>query len=343
MTTCSEILFMAHQRRLGRIMAKWLLAFWLPGLLAAAVDAQAQVVRDHREPAAAAQWRINAGQVDTLSLHPLYNAERKKYLVASGSSGSLAWEDTRPPASPDVIFENCTRAGELVYGSDRVAIRFGTRFVVHPTGSAIVDWTSERERGCEFRLIPSAHGLAAAGSGDGKFAIYNIAANRYLIASPTLRWQQTASGKPPSAVPARADFVPIELFLTAGMWDGKKTQTAYLTIQNIGNVPSSASQREMKVKVRGEEMDFRVLQPVAPGAILTNPVPLSSFLAHCERVTVELDTNPRLKFQVGQGAFSNAEVFANDKKVMIARYRGGANPDEKPGGAVTDCEPPPAK
>jgi hypothetical protein len=308
-------------------------------LVAAPLGAWAQIVRDHREPGEAAQWKIDGSPVDTLTLHTLYNTQRLKYLAASGSSGNLAWENKRPPASPDVIFENCTRAGEVAYGSDRVAIRFGTRFLMHPTGSAIVDWTSERERGCEFRLIPSEHGFAPAGSGDGKFAIHNTALNRYLVASPALRWQKTESGKAPSSVSARADFVPVELFFTSGMWAGKKTQGVYLTIQNVGNVASSASQREMKVKVRGEEKDFLVLQPVAPGAVLTNPLRLSAFLAQCERVTVELDTNQSLKFQVGQGAFSNADVFANDKKLMIARQRGGPTPDEKPGGAVVDCEP----
>lgn len=324
-------------------MPKWFLLSWLLALLTAPVEQP--IVRDHRGPGAAAQWKIAAPQVDSLNLHNLYNTERQKHL-STNSSGNLQWIDASP-GSGKVIFENCTRAGEVIYGSDRVAVRFGQKFLIYAAGAAGVDWTGDRERGCEFRLIPSQAGFVAAGSGDGKFGLYNIPANRYLVYKPQLlpvggllglRWNETESGKPPGGTSARADFVPVDLFFTMGTVGDRKIQTVYLTIRNIGNVASSGSQREMKVTIRGQEKEFRVLTPLAPGATLRNPLALSSFLAHCERVPVELDTNRGLKFQVGKGAFPNDDVFANDKMVLVAR---DTRPPEvgRGRGAVIDCGP----
>jgi hypothetical protein len=92
-----------------------------------------------------------------------------------------------------------------------------------------------------------------------------------------------------------------------------------LTIQNIGNVRSSASQQVMKVTIRGQQVDFQVIHPVAPGAILRNPISLNGTLSHCEAVPVELDTNSRLKFQIGPGGLPNNSVFANDRKTLYAQ------------------------
>jgi hypothetical protein len=236
------------------------------------------------------------------------------------------------------MFENCTRPGEIIYSSDRVAIRFfGSGFLTKGL-------TFLPQQACEFRLIPSVGGLVAAGSDDGKFAIYSIDANRYLIWIPQVVWpgppqqaplglqlQQTVTGHPPSNVAAHADFVPIELFFSNGTVGATPVQTVYLTIQNVGNVSSSSSKGvgPMQVKVGGEEQDYLVISPVAPGSILRQPLHhLNRLLNDCEQVLVELDTNPDLKFQVqGDGAFSNADVFANDRKTLFARRLGDGRLD----------------
>ena len=315
-----------------------LLAFLAP------VEQPRPQVRDHREvPGAAAQWKIDGGEVDSLKLHSLHNAERRSHLFAN-SSGRLTW-GTVPPGRGDVIFENCTRAGEVVYSSDRVAIRFGRRFLLYQSSGGL-GWTDDRETGCDFRVIPSRRGFAPVGSGNDQFAIYSMQSNRYLVYRTVplqpgalgLRGQETASGRPPADIAARADFIPVELFFTQGTVGNQKTQSVYLTIRNIGNVRSSASQQVMKVTIRGQEADFLVLKPVEPGATLRNVVRLSSLLQHCDSVAVKLDTATGLKFQVGRGASANADVFANDSKTLIARDT--RPPDPSRGrGVVRDCEP----
>jgi hypothetical protein len=103
-------------------------------------------------------------------------------------------------------------------------------------------------------------------------------------------------------------------------------------------VPSSASQREMRIRVRGQDKDFLVLQPLAPGATLRNPLRFSGVIGHCEPLLVELDTRSGLKFQVGQGAFPNDDVFANDRKTFRARDTRAA--DHSRGRAVSGtCGP----
>lgn len=296
-------------------MTKWL---WILWLLVLAITSVGQEVRDHRyTPAAMAQWTIDGGPVDSLSFNRLYNTARAKHLTAR-SSGDLFW-DTISPGNGTVIFENCTRPGETVYGSDKVAIRFGQRFLI-AKGSAGRGWASDRESGCQFRLIPnSADFVPAGGSRGGTFAIYNLQNNRYLIYSSSLIWKEARDG-PTRGTLARADFVPVELSFVTSRSDTNSI-TAYLTIQNIGNVPSSASQQEMKVTIRGQQVDFLVIRPVAPGAILMNPIRLNGTLSHCEAVNVELDTNSRLKFQIGPGGLPNDSVFANDRKTLYAQHR----------------------
>jgi hypothetical protein len=275
------------------------------------------IVRDHREPGEAAQWTVDGGAVQSLSFHRLYNTQRRKHL--GGSASSLAWEDTRPSMGR-VFFENCTRPGEVIYGSDLVAIRFGGDFVAFRNGSPVLQ--PSRTRSCEFRLIPSGGlGLAPAGSGDGKFALYSTRGNRYLVFRDSLRWQATSSGQPPGGVAARADFVPVDLVFTS-------PSTVYLTIQNIGNVASSASQNEMQVRIQGQPRTFLITQPIPPGGTQQNPLRFDGPLDHC--ILVELDTNPNLKSQVLQGAFPNDDVFANDRKTMPARFTGSAAPAGPP-------------
>jgi hypothetical protein len=327
----------------GGDMTKCVLTGWLLLAFVAPVEQPNPQVRDHREvPGAAAQWTIDGREVDSLTLHSLHNTERRKHLVAN-SSGRLTW-GTVPPGRGDVIFENCTRPGEVVYSSDRVAIRFGRRFLVYQSSGGL-DWTDNRETGCDFRVIPSRRGFAPVGSGNDPFAIYSMRSNRYLVYKITplqpaalgLRGQETASGRPPADVAARADFIPVDLFFTQGTVGSQKTQAVYLTIQNIGNVRSSGSQQVMKITIRGQETDFLVLKPVEPGASLRNVVRLSSPLRHCESVAVKLDTATGLKFQVGRGASANADVFANDGKTLTARDTRPADPS-RGRGVVRDCD-----
>jgi hypothetical protein len=215
-----------------------------------------------------------------------------------------------------VSFENCTRPGEVVYGSDLVAIKLGGKFVAYRNGSPVLQ---PSDRSCEFRLIASEPGLAPAGSGDGKFALYSMRGNRYLVYRDSLQWHETSNGQLPHSVNARADLVPVDLVFTSPM-------TVYLTIQNIGNVASSASQNEMQVRIKGQTRTFVVAQPIAPGGTKQNPLPFRGPLDHCDRVLVELDTDPAVKFQVLQGAFPNNDVFANDRQMTPARYTGRAAP-----------------
>jgi hypothetical protein len=75
-------------------MSRALLVFAL-SLSCAAADAQ--IVRDHREqPGPAAQWTIR-GPVDSVTMHGLYNVDRKKQLVANGTT--VTWTDFRPGMS----------------------------------------------------------------------------------------------------------------------------------------------------------------------------------------------------------------------------------------------------
>jgi hypothetical protein len=320
----------------------YVLSWWLILGLAGGARVLPQV-RDHREvPGAAAQWTVD-GDVDPTQFQRLYNTSGRKHLVAT-SSTDIVWADVRP-GDGKTIFENCTRPGEAFYSSDRVAIRFGTQFLVRAEGTASIRLTTGRS--CDFRLVPSRAGFVTAGSGDGKFAIYNISANRYLVyksaliagvpAALTLRWQETSSGRPPSNVAAYADLVPVELFFTEGMVGNRKFQTVHLSIKNAGKVGTSRSQQDFKLKIRDEELTFVMPSPLAPGGTLTRPFKLAALVSQCERVVVELDTNTRLKFQVGAAAFPNDEVFANDRAVFIAKRHGPtAGPGEV---AKLECEP----
>lgn len=289
-------------------MTKWLWMSWLLMFATtSAVEAQA--------PAGSAQWRVDSGPVHSVDFNRLYNTARARHLTAA-PTGGLFWKSIAA-GQGTVIFESCTRPGEVVYGSDRVAIRFGSRFLI-ATGTSGRGWTTqERELRCQFRLIPSGAGFFPAGSGDKRFAIYNMENNRYLVYKGSLVWREM--GGAPGGSVASADFVPVELFFTVGTSGNSTTQATYLTIQNIGNVRSSASQREMQVTIRGQQVDFLVFRPVEPGSTLRNPIRLNGRLSHCEAVPVELDTNSPLKFQVSRGGLPNDSVFANDRRTLFAR------------------------
>ncbi len=270
-------------------------------------------------PSGSAQWAVDSGPVYSANVHRLFNIPRDTYLTA-GATGDLSWKFVAA-GQGTVMFENCTRPGEVVYGSDRVAIRFGSRFLI-ATGPSGRGWTSDRQEGCQFRLIPSGSGFVTAGSGNGAFAIYNIVNNRYLVFKGSLIWQ--VIGGSPGGQLASADFVPVELFFTVGSFAGKPTQGTYLTIKNVGNVRTSASQREMKIRVKGQPIDFLVVQSVAPGDILRNPIRLNSPLSNCEKVLVELDTSD-LKFQALESGLPNNSIFANDRVTLTARRSGAGN------------------
>lgn len=295
----------------------------LGAVLAAPAVAQ-PVVRDHRVPGEAAQWTVDGGAVKSVEFHRLYNTQRRKHL--GGSASSLKWEDT-PPNMPKVFFENCTRPGEVIYGSDLVTMRFGSA-VVGSSGTPVLH-PVDQGGGCEFRLIPSGLGLMPAGAGDGKFALYSTRVKRYLVFKESLRWEETLN--PPHGVSARADFVPVDLFFTLGKVGDRTITTGYLTIRNIGNVASSASQNEMQIRIKGQEYKFIIPQPIPPGGEKQNPLAFEGLgadgrLGRCDQILVELDTDPNLKFQVLQGALPNDDVFANDRKTMPVRYVGGAPP-----------------
>ena len=315
------------------------------------------IVRDHRGLSDPAQWTTpsddpagDRGVVDGLTWDNLYNTERGQYL--GGSASRQGWENTQADFGR-VMFENCTRPGEVIYGSDVVAMRF----VRHPSRAGLRDFVSfvntlrlpvlepwfpvrqpwpqvlqpsangGRARSCEFRLIPSGTGLVPAGSGNGKFALYSTRGNRYLVYTKeffgqgVLRWQETSNGRPPGGVFARADFVPTDLLFTS-------PSTVYLTIRNIGNVASSASQNEMQVRINGQTLEFLITQthPIPPGGTRQNPLRYNGRL--CSPMEVELDTRELgLKFQiVVRGAFPNDSVFANDRKTISPRFVGSAAP-----------------
>ena len=294
---------------------------WISSLLLAITSvAQAQA------PAGAAQWSIDGGVVSTLEPHRLLNSKSGKHLYRKANN-TLDWT-TEAAGHGTAFFENCTRPGEVVYSSDRVALRYDTTYLV-ATGPTTRGFNSDREIGCQYRLIPSVGGFVPAGTG-GKFAIYNMANNRYLFRGDSLVWKDM--GAAPGGPVASADFVSEDLFYTTGTIGNSTIYTAYLTIKNVGNVRSSASQREMKVKLLGQEVDFLVLQPIAPGATLRNPIRLSAAPPQC--VLVELDTRPNLKFQILKGALPNDFVFMNDRRKMFARNTAGSSTT-----AHIQCEP----
>src|SRR5258708_620884 len=81
-------------RRLGdSVMRSSLTCALLIVVLAGPAAAQ-PIVRDHREPGAAAQWTVDGGAVDSLDFHRLFNTQRRKHL--GGSASSQAFEDTPP-------------------------------------------------------------------------------------------------------------------------------------------------------------------------------------------------------------------------------------------------------
>jgi hypothetical protein len=281
---------------------KSLSRLFLLGLLVftttSAVQAQA--------PAGTAQWSIGR-EVTTLSHHSLLNSKTQKHLFRH-SSGRLDWTIER--FTPTTFFENCTRPGEIVYGSDRVAIRYGREFLIETGGASGRGWTSDREEGCVYRLIPSASGFVSAGSGDRKFAIYNTRNNAYLIRTDSLIWKQME--RPPDGVVAAADLVVQEFRhrLSSG------NSLAILHIKNIGNVRTMASQQELKFRLNGREMSTVLFQPLPPGDTHIRTIAWPGLLPRC--VLVELDTWDKLKFQTLKGAVSNDFVFANDRKNMRA-------------------------
>ena len=288
--------------------------------------ATASVVKA-QAPTGSAQWSVDSGIVSSLQHHRLFNSKTQKHLFRK-SDGNLDWK-TEAAGQGTAFFENCTRPGEVIYSSDRVALRYGREFLI-ATGPSGRGWTSDRAAGCQYRLIPSGAGFVPAGSGDKKFAIFNLAINRYLVRTDSLIWKEI--GGAPGGEVARADFVPVELFYTVGTVGGKTHYTAHLTIKNIGNVRSSASQQEMMITILGIPKTFLVLQPVEPNATLRNPIALSGPPPRC--VLVELDTRPGLKFQILPGGLPNDFVFANDRRKLPARNLNGPNPNVQ-----IQCEP----
>ena len=311
----------------------WLI---LPAVLASALPAGLESRQVSGRPA---QWKDAGGLVRSTIPTQLFNTAQGRYLGVS-SSGGFVWQ-AAAPGQGTVLFENCTRPGEAVYSSDRVAIRIGGSYMASGPGGATL---GRGGRVCDFRLIPSRAGLTPAGSGDGVFGIFSISANRYVVHQPVpitrpppvlLRWEAPPGGQAPGDVRARADFIPVEVLTTSGTVGAETVRAVHLTIQNIGSVRSSASQREMELTINGERVELVIVHPVEPGAILRSPVRLTKPVSEC--AVVHLDTRPGLKFQVGEGAFPNDDVFANDKKVLSVRGPGG--PAKGRGPLARPCEP----
>lgn len=295
-------------------------------------SAHQPTVRDHRNlPREAAQWKSD-GIVDDLSFRRLLNTKRGQHL-SSERSGSVTWANVAPGRGK-TKFVNCTRPGEVIHSSDLVSVQFGSESLIYSPGDVRL---RAGQPSCEFRLIPSGAGLVPAGSGDSAFGIYSVQTNRYLVfEGGGLRWVAPPSGRAPEDVRAYADFIAAELVFTEGTWNGTRTQSVYLTIKNIGTVASSKSQRELKVRVAGAPLDFLIVNAVAPGAVLRNPIRLPKLLKHCEIVSVELDVDRDLKFQIGQAAFPTATVFANDTARLYARQ---LNRQETPSVRDAGCGP----
>lgn len=296
-------------------------------MIALAGPAAAQPVARDLRPVDPTQWTVR-GVVGSLTFHELYNTERRQHF--GGSASQLGWQRDTRPGGGRVFFENCTRPGEPIYGSDLVALRFRSEFVTYMNlRSRPVLVPSDRS--CEFRLIPSRTGLVPAGSGDGNFALYNTRANRYLAYAKedrgdgALRWQEPSGRRPPGGVSARADFVPTGLLFTS-------PTTVYLTIRNIGNVPSSASQNEMEVRINGQTLSFLITLRIPPGGMQQNPLQYKGGL--CDPMVVAIDTSTTLKFQVLRGAFPNYDVFANDRRTISPEFLGSARPSRRPGAEV---------
>ncbi len=285
-------------------MMKSLSTSFLLGVLVFATTSVVQA----QAPAGSAQWSVDVGVVTTLQHHRLFNSKTQKHLFRH-SSGRVDWR-IDPPGFPSTFFENCTRPGEAVYSSDRVAIRYGTEFLIAQEGASGRRWTTDREEGCQYRLIPSGPGFVPAGSGDRKFAIYNMANNRYLVRTDSLIWKEI--GGPPGGVVASADLVPDSLSHRVSA-DGDST--AVLSIKNIGNVRTMASQQELKFRFAGREEKVILMRPLEPGASVQEVIHTRGLLPRC--VLVELDTDP-VKFQVLRGALANEFVFSNDRKNMPA-------------------------
>jgi hypothetical protein len=283
-------------------MAKWL---WMSCLLVLATTSVAAA----QAPAGSAQWSVDGGEVSTLRFHRLHNSKSQKHLFRR-SNGELDWK-TEEPGFGTAFFDNCTRPGEVVYGSDRVTLRYGQQFLI-ATGPSGWGWTSERAAGCQYRLIPSGAGFVRAGSGDQKFAIYNMANNRYLVRTDSLVWKEM--GGAPGGVVARADFVlntPLRYTFSNG-----ETQFL-LSIKNVGNVSSTVAQQEMSFKFRGRQMVWLLLQPVQPSASVVKVFTVPGKPPPC--VLVELDTDPGLKFQMLPGGLPNDFVFLNDRRNLNTR------------------------
>jgi hypothetical protein len=286
-------------------MTKWL---WMSCLLVFATTSVAEA----QAPAGSAQWSVESGPVSTLQFHRLFNSKAQKHLVRR-SDGELDWKK-EGFGEGRVFFDNCTRPGDVAYGSDRVTLRFGSEFLI-ATGPSGRGWTSDRAIACQYRLIPSRAGFVQPGFGDQEFAIYNMANKRYLVRTDSLVWKEM--GGVPGGEVARADFV-LNTPLLYSFHNGESQFR--LSIKNIGNVSSTVAQREMSFKFRGQQMEWLLLQPVEPGASVVKVITMSGRPPRC--VLVELDTDPQLKFQMLPGGLPNNFVFLNDRKNMNTREIG---------------------
>ncbi len=254
------------------------------------------------------QWRVLLGpSIDTLRFHNLSNDNHSGVMTyGSREYGiNLVWKTNTPATQTDVFFfENCTRPGDPIYGSDLIAIRVSrgprdTAYFTYGTRSNGIDMVWAEERACEFRFVNRANAdFAASGAADGGFAIYNTRKRAYLVYGVrdrgiNLQWR-TAS--PPVSVQAKADLVPIRL-----RWVGGQ---AVVTVQNQGNVPTTQARNEIKFKVASRIFTKVLTSRLAPGDSKDFVYALSGLsIEDCQPVTVQVDVDR--VFQSGSGVFNN--------------------------------------
>lgn len=268
------------------------------------------------------QWRVSTGKGDitTLNYNNLIN-ENHKGVVTYGSRKygiNLVWSNKPLYKTQVYLFENCTRPGDPIYGSDKIAIRVSrgptnTGYLKYGARSNGVHLIWSKQRECEFRFISRPNlSFSATASTDGKFAIYNTSNKALLVYGKrkrgiNLKWRSTAE---PTVVEAKADLIP------AGFhWIGNQ---AVLFIKNIGNVPTTRARNQLEISVNKRKFNVTIVEAIEPGQQKKFIRHLSDMqINECHPVSVQVDG--KRNFQSGRGVFDNdlaqlqATVYKKDR------------------------------
>ncbi|UCD28922.1 MAG: DNRLRE domain-containing protein [Planctomycetota bacterium] len=263
------------------------------------------------------QWTIGSrGGIDSTEFQDLSNIHQKGYLEYGERSFGINLVWGNGVLGRSAFFENCTRLGDPIYGSDLVAIRVawpgvrGKHYLAYGSRSSGINLVWSEDQACQFRLV-SRQGskFGPTGSEDGLFAIYNVKHNAYLVYGErsfgiNLKWRKAPA---PHTTEARVDFVPVSIFYM-------NQKTVYLTLKNQGNVASTSARFEMEVMIAGEEHTLTILRPVGPGETLRNvPISLDKPLSLCEKIKVAIDIDK---------VFQTKGMFGNDVVTMTIHGRG---------------------